>query len=370
MASRLFAPIAVGPREFSNRIVVSPMCQYSASDGCAGAWHAKHLGMLAGSGAGLVMLEATAVEAAGRISPACLGLYSDESERALAQVVAFCRSVGTSRLGIQLNHAGRKAACLAPWEGGGRLQGPAAWPTLAPSDCTQSGAAACSEDDLERITQAFVAAARRAVRIGLDVIEVHAAHGYLLHQFLSPLANRRADGYGGSAEARMRFPLRVVAAVRAAVPRSTVLGARITGTDWLDGGLTVQDAQAFARTLEEAGCDYVDVTSGGLAVAPIPVAPGYQVHLAGEVRKAVGIPVRAVGMIVTAQQAEEVIASGAADLVALGRAFIDNPHWPLEAAQVLGAELAYPPQYARAAPGAWPGAALKACAPAGPPPGR
>lgn len=360
MPSHLFSPITIGPQTFANRIVVSPMCQYSANDGCAGAWHHKHLGTLAGSGAGLVMVEATAVERAGRITHGCLGLYSDANESAFSQTVAFCRSVGASKLGVQLSHSGRKGSCHVPWRGGGPLQQcEDSWRTYSPSASERSDAPACTQSDLDRIKQAFVDATLKAVRIGFDVIELHAGHGYLLHQFLSPLANRRSDVYGGSLAHRMRFPLEVFDAIRAAAPLRIVVGARITGSDWIEGGITIEEAQTFARELEAHGCAYVDVTSGGVAAAKIPVGPGYQVPLAAAIKKTVNMSVRAVGMIVTARQAEEVIASGAADAVALGRAFIDNPHWPYEAARVLGREVEYPPQYARAAPKAWPGFALK-----------
>ncbi len=360
MASQLFTPVAIGQQTFDNRIAVSPMCQYSANDGNATAWHHMHLGTLAGSGAGLVMVEATAVERAGRISHGCLGLYSDANEFALAQALLFCQTAGSAKFGIQLGHAGRKGSSEAPWNGGKALgTGQDPWITFAPSSTDAAATTTCGQADLDRIKQAFVDAATRAVRIGFDLIEVHAAHGYLLHQFLSPLANQRGDQYGGSLENRMRFPLEVFDAVRAAVPARVALGARITGSDWLEGGITVNEAAAFARELENRGGEYLDVTSGGVAMASIPVAAGYQVGFARDVKQAVKIPVRAVGMIVTAQQAEDIIASGAADIVALARAFIDNPHWAYEAARVLDAELSYPRQYARAQPKLWAGSKLK-----------
>ncbi len=360
MSNRLFSPIAIGQQILSNRIAVSPMCQYSANDGSAVAWHQMHLGTLAGSGAGLVMVEATAVERAGRIAHGCLGLYSDANEFALAQTLAFCRTAGPAKFGIQIGHSGRKGSSEAPWSGGKPLGADSnPWRTFAPSSTDATTVAACEQSDLDRIKQAFADAAARAVRIGFDLIEVHAAHGYLLHQFLSPLANQRSDQYGGSLENRLRFPLEVFEAIRAVVPAHVALGARITGSDWLEGGITVEEAVAFARALESRGCEYVDVTSGGVALAPIPVSPGYQVGFASAVKKAVSVPVRAVGMIVTGRQADDIIVSGAADQVALGRAFIDNPHWAYEAARVLGVELSYPRQYARAAPKLWPGSKLK-----------
>ena len=319
-----------------------------------------HLGTLAGSGAGLLNFEATAVERAGRITHGCLGLYSDANEFALSRTVAFCRSVGPTKIGIQLNHAGRKASCHVPWQGGGPLEADQdAWLAFSASAVGHAGVLACTKPDLDRITQAFVDATTRAARIGFDVIEMHAAHGYLLHQFLSPLANQRSDEFGGSLAKRMRFPLEVFEAIRAAASSPIIVGARITGTDWLDQGITIEDAKMFARELERRGCAYVDVTSGGVAAAKIPVGPGYQVELAREIKSAVAMTVRAVGMIVTAQQAEEVIASGAADAVSLGRAFIDNPHWAYEAARQMGSEIHYPLQYARADPKVWPGMRLK-----------
>ncbi|NYT66084.1 NADH:flavin oxidoreductase/NADH oxidase [Alcaligenaceae bacterium] len=358
--SQLFTPLTIGQQTFSNRISVSPMCQYSATDGCATAWHQMHLGMLAGSGAGLVVLEATAVERAGRIAHGCLGLYSDANEFALANTLAFCRTAGSAKFGIQIGHSGRKGSSNAPWDGGKPLDdGQDPWRTFAPSTTDDASVIACVQSDLDRIKQAFVDAAVRAVRIGFDLIEVHAAHGYLLHQFLSPLSNHRTDQYGGSQQNRFRFPLEVFEAIRAVVPENVALGARITGSDWLEGGITVEEAVTFAQALEAKGCEYVDVTSGGVAIAPIPVGPGYQVAFASAVKQAVTMPVRTVGMIVTAQQAEEIIVSGAADAVAIGRGFIDNPHWAYEAAQVLGAQVSYPRQYARAAPNLWPGSSLK-----------
>ncbi|MFA7668596.1 MAG: NADH:flavin oxidoreductase/NADH oxidase [Burkholderiaceae bacterium] len=360
MSSQLFSPLTIGQLQLSNRIAVSPMCQYTANDGNAAPWHLMHLGMLAGSGAGLLMIEATAVERAGRITHGCLGLYSDANEFALAQTLAFCRSAGAARLGIQLGHAGRKGSSDVPWQGGQPLrpnQDPWLTFTSTSSDPTQS--VECDLDDLERIKRAFVHAAERAVRIGIDLIELHAAHGYLLHQFLSPVVNQRSDRYGGSLENRMRFPLEVFSAMRQAVPAHVALGARITGSDWLEHGIDIRECVAFARELEALGCEYVDVTTGGIAPASIPVGPSYQVEHAAAVKNAVNIPVRAVGMIVTPQQAEGIIASGEADSVALARAFLDNPHWPYEAARVLGAELSYPPQYARAELKMWPGNKLK-----------
>ncbi len=360
MASALFSPISLGAQKLANRIVVSPMCQYSADDGSATPWHRVHLGGLAGSGAGLVMVEATAVERAGRITHGCLGLYSESNEAALRETLAVCRSIGAARFGIQLSHAGRKGSCQPPWAGGASL-GPQddPWRLWSASEVGGLDCVACGRADLERIRQAFADATRRAVRLGFDVIEMHAAHGYLLHQFLSPLSNRRTDAYGGSLDNRMRFPLEVFEAMRAAAPAQVPIGARITGSDWVEGGISIAEATVFARELQGRGSDFVEVTSGGLVPAQIPIAAGYQVPFARAVREAVDMPVWAVGMIVDPRQAEELVATGSADVVALARAFIDNPHWPYEAARVLGADIEYPRQYARARPSVWPGSRLK-----------
>lgn len=364
MTSPLFTPIKLRQLALANRVAVSPMCQYSAEEGSANDWHLLHLGSLAVGGAGLLMIEATAVEAVGRISLGCLGLYSDANEAALSRVVAACRRFGNTPLGIQLAHAGRKGSATRPWQGIRALAAAeGAWPAVAPSalplDTGWPAPRALGAAEIDRLVDAFVAATRRAARIGLDLVELHCAHGYLLHEFLSPIANRRDDAYGGSLENRMRLPLRVAAAVRAAWPEAKPMGARITGTDWLEGGFTIEDAVIFARALKEIGCDYVCVSSGGiLPKAPIPVGPGYQLALAERVRRGAGLPTRAVGLIAEPRQAEAVIASGQADMVALARAFLDDPRWVWHAAETLGAEAAMPPQYARVRADLWPGAAL------------
>jgi 2,4-dienoyl-CoA reductase-like NADH-dependent reductase (Old Yellow Enzyme family) len=365
MATSLFSPIKLAGIELDNRIVVAPMCQYSANDGCASDWHITHLGMLANSGAGLVVVEATHVERHGRITHGCLGLYSDDCELTLKHVIAIGRRYGTAKFGIQLAHAGRKASSQRPWEGGGALKaGEDPWETIAPSALPFGPGwhvpREMTSADIARVREAFVAAAQRAVRIGFDAIELHGAHGYLVHSFMSPLSNKRTDEYGGSFENRLRFPLEVARAVRAAVPRSTALGARITGSDWLDGGLTPADAVAFTKALKEVGLDYVDVSSGGItAEARTPTTPGYNVPIADAVRRATGIATRTVGLIVMPKQADEVIAEGKADMVALARAVLDNPHWGWYAAQVLGAETKRPVQYLRASSKLWPGMALR-----------
>lgn len=363
--SHLFSPITLAGQTFANRIVVAPMCQYSAMHGDAGDWHLAHLGQLVMSGAALVVVEATAVEAIGRITHGDLGLYGDENEAALHRVLGFCRRHGSAKLGIQLAHAGRKASSQVPWAGG-RALGPDQdpWPTLSASAVQFAEGwhvpAEATQADLNRIVGAFRRAAERSVRLGFELIELHAAHGYLLHQFLSPISNRRTDQYGGSLENRMRFPLRVAEAVREVCPAEIVLGARITGSDWIEGGIDVAEAATLASELKASGCDYVDVTSGGIAMnAKIEVGPGYQVPFADEIRRRTGLPVWSVGLIVTPEQAEEIVASGRSDMVALARTIMDEPHWPWEAARRLGAEVERPPQYARAAPKHWPGAAYK-----------
>ncbi|HTV35645.1 MAG TPA: NADH:flavin oxidoreductase/NADH oxidase [Xanthobacteraceae bacterium] len=365
MTSALFSPIRLADLELPNRIAVAPMCQYSADDGAATDWHMTHLGMLANSGAGLVVLEATHVERHGRITHGCLGLYSDACEAALERVVNHCRRIGTAKLGIQLAHAGRKASSQRPWEGAKALepnQDP--WPTIAPSALPFGPGwhtpAAMTEDDMARVRTAFTQSARRAVRLGFDAIELHLAHGYLLHSFVSPLSNKRNDQWGGTPDGRMRFPLDVARAVRAVVPSGTPLGARITGTDWVEGGLTADDAVALAKALKSEGLNYLDVSSANITPdSRWPSEPGFNVPIAERVRRESGIATRAVGMIANAKQAEAIVAEGKADMVAMARAFLDDPHWGWHAAQALSAEVARPLQYARTAPKLWPGAAMR-----------
>jgi len=359
MSSVLFSPIRLAGLALANRIVVSPMCQYSADDGCANDWHLMHLGMLANSGAGLVVVEATHVERHGRITHGCLGLYSDDNEAALARVVSQARRRGTARFGIQLAHSGRKGSAQRPWEGGGALTAAEdPWQTIAASAIPFGDGwhtpREATERDLDRVRDAFVNSAQRALRIGFDAIELHMAHGYLLHGFLSPLSNKRTDQYGGSFENRMRFPLSVARAVRAVVPKDVPLGARITGSDWRDGGLTPDDAVATAKALKTEGLDFLCVSSGGVALdIRNPSDLGYNLPMAGRVKREAGIATRAVGLIVTPEQAEAAVATGAADMVALGRALLDDPHWGWHAAHALGAEVKLPRQYLRAGPKLW-----------------
>lgn len=367
MTARLFTPLDLGPVALPNRIAVAPMCQYSANDGSVTDWHLQHWMNLAMSGAGLVVVEATAVERRGRITHGDVGLYSDANEQAMARVLAAARSVALpgTKFGIQIAHAGRKASAQRPWEGGRSLMpGQDPWPTIGASaipftDGWQTPVE-MTEQDFQDVIGHFVSASVRAARLGFDEIELHFAHGYLMHSIQSPLSNLRTDARGGTAEKRAATLHQVAAAVRKAVPAHIAVGARITGSDWVDGGLTVDDAVALAGALKDIGLAFVCVSSGANSMAAkIPVGPGYQVHLAAEVKRRTGILTRAVGMIVSPKQAEEVLESGAADQVALARAFLDNPRWGWHAADVLGAELHAPPQYARARPATWPGAALR-----------
>jgi 2,4-dienoyl-CoA reductase-like NADH-dependent reductase (Old Yellow Enzyme family) len=364
MTAKLFTPIRLGGVTLPNRIVVSPMCQYSADDGSMTDWHLVHLGSLACSGAGLLMVEATGVTREGRISHGCTGLYTDHNEAAMKRVVDACRRITKSPIGVQLAHAGRKGSVQPPFYGGKPL-GPSEspWQTGAPSaipfDQGWHTPRELSEGEMRGLADAFAAAAKRAAAIGFDVIEMHSAHGYLLHEFLSPFSNRRTDRYGGSLENRMRFPLEVARALREAWPRDKALGARISGSDWAEGGAGSAEAIAYAKELKAIGFDYVCVSSGGVVPQQrLKVEPNYQVPFAEAVKKAVPIAVRAVGMIADPQQAEDIVASGRADMVALARGFLDNPRWVWHAAERFGVKLDYPLQYGRARPDQWPGAAL------------
>ncbi|MFN3671075.1 MAG: NADH:flavin oxidoreductase/NADH oxidase [Bosea sp. (in: a-proteobacteria)] len=354
--SQLFSPFQLGELSLPNRIVISPMCQYSAQDGKTTDWHLIHLGHLALSGAGLLIVEATAVEPIGRITPFDVGLYSDETEAALARTLAAVRSQSDMAIGIQIGHAGRKASAAQPWKGGGQLAlDDGGWQAVAPSPIPFDGQArapqALTQDAIAGLVARFADCARRAVRLGFDAIEIHAAHGYLLHQFLSPLSNRRDDLYGGSPENRMRFPLAVHDAVRAAVPAPIPVGMRVSGTDWVAGGWDIDQTVDFASELKRRGCDFIDVSSGGISAAQqIPLGPSYQVPLARAVRQATGLPTIAVGLITEAQQAEAIIGTGDADLVALARGILYDPRWPWHAAAELGATITAPRQYLRSQP--------------------
>jgi 2,4-dienoyl-CoA reductase-like NADH-dependent reductase (Old Yellow Enzyme family) len=366
MSSALFSPYKLAGLELANRIVVSPMCQYSADDGCANDWHLMHLGMLANSGAALVIVEATHVERHGRITHGCLGLYSDDNEAALARVIASARRAGTAKFGIQIAHSGRKGSAQKPWDGGAALKPDAdPWPTIAaspiPFDEGWQTPREVTEADMARVRDAFVSATQRALRIGFDEIELHMAHGYLAHGFMSPISNKRTDQYGGSLENRLRFPLSIARAVRTVVPKGVPLGARITGNDWREGGLTADDAVAISKALKGEGIDFICISSGGVAAGiHNPAEPGYNVPIAARVRKEAGIPTRCVGLIVKPEHAEQIVAKGEADMVSMARCFLDDPHWGWHAAKALGAEVARPVQYARAGPKLWAPAAAKA----------
>ncbi len=363
---RLFEPLAIGSLRLANRIVIAPMCQYSAMDGRMTDWHLVHLGQLALSGAALLTIEATAVLPEGRISYADVGLWDDATEAAIGVVLAGIRRWSAMPIAIQLAHAGRKASTEVPWQGGKQLAPDQAngWRTVAPSalpfNDTDLAPVALTRAAMDVVCDAFADAARRSARLGIDVIQIHAAHGYLLHQFLSPLSNQRDDAYGGSLENRMRFPLEVFDAVRETFPAERVVSVRVSGTDWVPDGWDIEQTVAFAAALEARGCDALHVSSGGLHPAQaIPVGPGYQVPLARAVKQAVGIPVVAVGMITDFDHAEAIVATGDADMVALARGILYNPRWPWHAAAHLGASVESPPQYLRSQPRQFPNLLLK-----------
>lgn len=371
--SRLSQPISLRGLELENRIAISPMCQYRARHGVASPWHSMHVGMMALSGVGLAIMEATAVESIGRISHGCLGLYEDSQESALAEVVTAVRSYSHTPLGIQLAHAGRKAATYPILDnqdglfpagsrrGGGPLPPSESWPVVGPSavafDDGWQVPEELSGDDLMRIRHSFADASRRAGGCGLDMIEVHGAHGYLLHSFMSERSNRRADAYGGSVANRMRFPLEVAQAVREAFPLDKPVGYRLSGSDWAPGGTTLTEAIALAGALKEIGIDYVVVSGGGgVPDATLPdIEPGYMVDMAAAVRKATGVVTMTVGMILSGQQAEAILDAGSADLVAVGRGFIDDPKWGWHAVASLGEDRTAYGLQARVQPRRWPG---------------
>lgn len=354
--SKLFSPYTLRSLTLPNRIVVSPMCQYSADNGAATAWHMIHLGHLALSGAGMLMIEATAVEPAGRITTTDLGLWNDANEAALVPILAAIRQHSNIAVVMQLSHAGRKASSKSPWEGGQVLPvAEGGWSTYAPSAVPQKEGEveplALDAAGLRRVRDAFVLAAKRAARLGIDGLEVHAAHGYLLHQFLSPIANKRTDEYGGSLENRMRFPLEVFDAVRAVFPADKPVGIRVSATDWMENGWNLEQTIAFAAELKKRDVDWIDVSSGGISpLQKITIGPGYQVAFAQGVKEATGVATMAVGLITEPQQAEDIIASGKADFIAMARGLLYDPRWPWHAAAALGATIKAPPQYWRSAP--------------------
>jgi 2,4-dienoyl-CoA reductase-like NADH-dependent reductase (Old Yellow Enzyme family) len=354
--SALFKPIRVGPLDLANRIVIAPMCQYSAENGCMNDWHLIHLGHLAISGAALLTLEATAVLPEGRITWADVGLWNDETKAAMGRVLESIRRWSNISIGVQLNHAGRKASTEVPWAGGKQFapNQPHGWQTVAPSPIPPSendvAPLALDRSQLREIREAFVAAAVRAGQLGLELIQLHCAHGYLLHQFLSPLSNRRDDEYGGSLENRMRYPLEVFEAVRDAF-RGKSVSVRVSGTDWVEGGWDVEQTCVFAERLEARGCHAIHISSGGLHPAQkIPVGPSYQVPLARAVKSVVRMPVVAVGLITSFEQAEAIVATGEADMIALARTIVYDPRWPWHAAAELGGQVRAPNQYLRTQP--------------------
>ena len=357
--SQLFSPLALGPLSLPNRIVIAPMCQYSADEGRASDWHAQHLGSLAQSGAGLLIVEATAVEPRGRISWGDLGLYDDATEAALRSVVQGVRRWSPMPLGIQLAHAGRKASTHKPWEHGGAAIAPDAkhgWQTVSstarPFNDGDPAPRSLDQAGIEAVIEAFVDSARRAHRLGFELIELHGAHGYLLHQFLSPLSNDRTDQYGGSLENRLRFPLQVFDVVRAAVPDSVAVGMRISASDWVEGGWDVAQSIALAQALEARGCHFLHVSSGGLDPRQqIKLEDGYQVPFASDIKAQLKtMPVIAVGLITDPHHAERILAAGQADAVALARGILYDPRWPWHAAAALGATVHAAPQYLRCQP--------------------
>ena len=355
--SALFQPLQIGNLTLDNRIVVAPMCQYSVTDGSAGDWHGVHLGHLAISGAGLLIVEATAVLPDARITPGDLGLYSDDNEAALAKVLAIVRAISPIKVGMQLAHAGRKASSRAPWDGGQQipLSEPGSWQAVAPSAVPHSPGEepphALDAAGMMRIRDAFATAAKRAARLGIDALEIHAAHGYLLHQFLSPIANHRTDEYGGSLANRMRFPLEVFDAVRAAFPADKPVWARLSATDWVPNGWDIDGAIEFTKALKAHGADAIHVSSGGVSPQQkIALGAGYQVPYAQRIKAEVGLPTIAVGLITEPEQAETIVATGEADAIALARAILYDPRWPWHAAAKLGAQVKAPRQYWRSQP--------------------
>lgn len=354
--SKLFEPITLGELTLENRIVIAPMCQYSSDEGKATEWHHAHLGQLSFSGAGLLILEATAVEAAGRISAEDLGLWDDATEAAMKDLITGLRANSKMPLGLQLGHAGRKASCAAPWNGGAQIpQSAGGWQTVAPSAIAfTEGTEATEAMSLARIDElkkAYVETVRRADRLGLDLLELHGAHGYLLHQFLSPLSNQRTDQYGGSLENRMRLLLEIFQEIRAEFPAEKPIGVRISATDWVEGGWDLEQSIELAKALDKLGCSYIHVSSGGLSPQQkIAVGPNYQVPFADGIKRYVNMPVIAVGLITEPEQAEAIIGTGQADMIALARGILYNPRWPWHAAAKLGAKVSAPKQYWRSEP--------------------
>ena len=354
--SALFSPIKLRDLALSNRIMVAPMCQYSAENGEANDWHFTHMNTMALSGAAMFCIEATHVEPIGRITPGCLGLYNDATEAALKPILASIRKHSKAAVGMQLAHAGRKGSSHEPWKGGQQIPlADGGWQTVAPSAVPhkegEAAPLALDAAGMVRITEAFVSAAKRAERLGIDALELHFAHGYLTHEFLSPIANKRTDQYGGSLQNRMRYPLEVFDAVRAAFPDHKPVGVKVSATDWVDGGWDLAQTIEYAKELKKRGVDWIDASSGGVSPKQkIPLGPGYQVPLAQGIKEATGVTTMAVGLITEPKQAEDIVASGKADMVALARGMLYDPRWGWHAAAELGGEVYAPPQYWRSQP--------------------
>jgi NADPH2 dehydrogenase len=354
--SALFSPIRLRGLELPNRIMVAPMCQYSAENGEANDWHFTHINTLALSGAAMFCIEATHVEPIGRITPGCLGLWNDATEAALKPILASVRKHSKIAVAMQLAHAGRKGSSHKPWNGGQQIPlADGGWQTEGPSAVAHKegelAPLALDTQGLKRVREAFVTAAKRAMRLGIDALELHSAHGYLLHQFLSPISNQRTDQYGGSLQNRLRYPLEVFDAVRAAFPADKPVGLKVSATDWVEGGWDLEQTIEFAKELKKRGVDWIDASSGGVSPKQkIPLSPGYQVPFAQAIRQATGVTTMAVGLITEARQAEEIVASGKADMVALARGMLYDPRWGWHAAAELGGHVDAPPAYWRAPP--------------------
>jgi NADPH2 dehydrogenase len=354
--SALFSPIKLRGLALPNRIMVAPMCQYSAENGEANDWHFTHMNTMALSGAAMFCIEATHVEPIGRITPGCLGLYNDATEAALKPILASMRKHSKAAVAMQLAHAGRKGSSYQPWKGGQLIPvTEGGWQTVAPSAVPhkdgEAAPLALDSAGMARITEAFVSAAKRAERLGIDALELHFAHGYLIHQFLSPIANKRTDQYGGSLQNRLRYPLELFDAVRAAFPDHKPVGVKVSATDWVEGGWDLAQTIELAQELKKRGVDWIDASSGGVSpLQKIPLSPGYQVPLAQGIKEATGLTTMAVGLITQAKQAEEIVASGKADMVALARGMLYDPRWGWHAAAELGGHVDAPPQYWRSQP--------------------